>query len=118
MAIFDCEEKTMKSKLITVLIALVAVGLLVGAAAAPQTKLLCVSKTDLKGQETVSSCLAKGERFAVVDPYGLVRILTSEEVELSKAFNPKIFETRAFGVKYYKEAPFLPPLPVTPEAPG
>jgi hypothetical protein len=107
----------MKSKLITVLIALVAVGFLVAAAAAPQTKLLCVSKTDLKGQETVSSCLAKGERFAVVDSYGLVRILTPEEVELSKAFNPKVFEARAFGVKYYKEAPFIPPLPVTPEAP-
>jgi hypothetical protein len=105
----------MKSKLITVLLVVVAVGFLVAAAAPPQVKLLCVSKTELRGQETVASCLAKGERFAVVDPYGLVRILTPEEVELSKAFNPKVFETRAFGVKYYKEAPALPPLPVSPE---
>jgi hypothetical protein len=81
-------------------------------------KLLCVSKKELKGEETVASCLAKGERFAVVDPYGMVRILTPEEVELTKAFNPKAFETRAFGMKYQKLAPTLPPLAVTPEAGG
>jgi hypothetical protein len=81
----------------------------------PQVKLLCVSQQALKGEETVGSCLAKGERFAVVDQYGLVRILTPEEVELTKAFNPKVFETRAFGVKYFREAPAIPPLPVSPE---
>ncbi len=88
---------------------------LAAAAAQPQEKLLCVSNQTLKGQETVNSCLAKGERFAVVDQYGLVKILTPEEVELTRAFNPKLFETRAFGVKYYKEAPPMPPLPVSPE---
>jgi hypothetical protein len=85
---------------------------------APGAKLLCVSKKDLKGEETVASCLAKGERFAVVDPYGLVRILTPEEVELTKAFNPKAFETRAYGMQYQKLAPVLPPLAVPPEVPG
>lgn len=108
----------MKFKLLTVLMVLAAVALLVAAAAGPKEKLLCVSKTELKGQETVASCVAKGERFAVVDQYGLVRILTPEEIELSKAFNPKIFETRAYGVKYYREAPALPPLPVSPEVTG
>lgn len=78
-------------------------------------KLLCVSSQKLKGQETVNSCLAKGERFAVVDQYGLVHVLTPEEVELTRAFNPKLFETRAFGITYYKEAPYIPPLPVSPE---
>jgi len=39
-------------------------------------------------------------------------------VELTKAFNPKAFETRAFGMKYQKLAPALPPLAVTPEAGG
>jgi len=81
-------------------------------------KLLCVSKTELKGEETVASCMAKGERFAVVDPYGLVRILSPEEVELTKAFNPKAFQTRAFGMKYVKDAPVIAPLPsLTKEAP-
>jgi len=108
----------MKSKVVMALLVVAAMAFLVAAAAPPQTKLLCVSKTDLKGQETVSSCLAKGERFAVVDPYGLVRILTPEEVELSKAFNPKVFETRAYGIKYFKEAPAVPPLPVSPEVGG
>ena len=51
----------------------------------------------------------------VVDQYGLVHILTPEEIELTKAFNPKLFETRAFGAKYFKEAPYIPPLPVSPE---
>jgi len=81
-------------------------------------KLLCVSNQELKGQETVASCLAKGERFAVVDPYGLVRILTPEEVELTKAFNPKAFEIRAFGIHYEKQAPTIAPLPGPPPEAG
>ncbi len=67
--------------------------------------MLCVSKKELKGEDTVASCLAKGERFAVIDPYGLVRIMTPEEVELTKAFNPKAFETRAYGMKYHERGP-------------
>ncbi len=99
------------------LLILVLASLLLVASVAQAQKLLCVSSQTLKGEETVNSCLAKGERFAVMDPYGLVRILTPEEVELTKAFNPKIFETRAFGIKYFKEAPYIPPLPVSPEQP-
>ena len=111
----------MRSKLLVGLVlALVAVMFIVPAALAQKKlageKLLCVSKKELKGEETVASCLAKGERFAVLDPYGLVRILTPEEVELTKAFNPKAFETRAYGMKYEKLAIPLPPLPVPGEA--
>jgi len=109
----------MRSKVVVGLIlALVAVGLVAGVAMAQAkagAKLLCVSKKELKGEETVASCLAKGERFAIVDQYGIVHILTPEEVELTKAFNPKAFETRAFGMKYQKLAPKLEPLPVSPE---
>ena len=110
----------MRSKVVVgLMVALAAVFLITSVAAAQQAKggakLLCVSKTELKGEETVASCLAKGERFAVVDPYGIVRILSPEEVELTKAFNPKAFETRAFGMKYEKLAPVLAPLPVSPE---
>lgn len=103
--------------LLVVLVAVFCFSSLV-AAQAGSAKLLCVSKKELKGDETVASCLAKGERFAIVDPYGLVRILTPEEVELTKAFNPKAFETRAFGMKYIQLAPPLPPMPsLTKEAP-
>ncbi len=115
----------MRSKVLVVglMVALVAVFCFSTAALAQQkaaggAKLLCVSKQELKGEETVASCLAKGERFAVMDPYGIVRILTPEEVELTKAFNPKAFETRAFGMKYQKLAPTLAPLPVSPEQGG
>ena len=114
----------MRSKVVVgLMVALVAVFFLSSAALAQQkvpggAKLLCVSKQELKGEETVASCLAKGERFAVMDAYGIVRILTPEEVELTKAFNPKAFETRAFGMKYQKLAPVIAPLPVSPEAGG
>jgi hypothetical protein len=111
----------MRSKVVVgLVVALVAVFFVTTAvlAQAGGAKLLCVSKKDLKGQETVASCLAKGERFAVVDPYGLVRILTPEEVELTKAFNPKAFETRAYGMQYHKLAPPLPALPLPKEVPG
>jgi len=85
----------MRSKLVVgLIVALVAVGLTASFALAQAkggAKLLCVSKQELKGEESVASCLAKGERFAIIDPYGIVHILTPEEVELTKAFNPKAF---------------------------
>ena len=112
----------MRSKLVVGLMVAVAMVFLVTSIAAaqakPGAKLLCVSKKELKGEETVASCLAKGERFAVVDPYGMVRILTPEEIELTKAFNPKAFETRAFGLQYQQLAPVLPPLAVPAQVPG
>jgi len=110
----------MRTKLVVGLLVVVVAVFFVSSLATAQkvgsAKLLCVSKTDLKGQETVSSCLAKGERFAIVDPYGMVRILSPEEVELTKAFNPKAFETRAFGMKYIKQAPVMAPFAVPAEA--
>lgn len=113
----------MRSKVVVgLMVALAAVFFISSLAMAQKAvtgaKLLCVSKQELKGEETVASCMAKGERFAVVDPYGMVRILTPEEVELTKAFNPKAFETRAYGMRYQKLAPALPPLPVSTEQPG
>jgi hypothetical protein len=109
----------MRSKVVVgLLMVLVAVFFVSSVATAQGAKLLCVSKKELKGEDTVASCLAKGERFAVTDPYGLVRIMTPEEVELTKAFNPKAFETRAYGMKYMKEAPTVAPMPqLTKEAP-
>ena len=104
----------MKLKLMLILVLSFS---LLAVSVAQAQKLLCVSSQTLKGEETVASCVAKGERFAVVDQNGLVRLLTPEEVELSRAFNPKLFDTRAYGVKYFKEAPYVPPLPVSPEQP-
>lgn len=98
-------------KLKTVLV-LVFAFLFLAVSMAQAQKLLCISEQSLKGEETVNSCLAKGERFAIVDQFGLVRILSPEEIALSKAMNPKIFEARAYGVKYIQLAPPLPPLPV------
>ncbi len=105
----------MRSKLVVGMILAVVAVMLIASGAMAQ-KLLCVSKKDLKGQETVDSCLAKGERFAVVDQFGIVRILTPEEVALTKAFNPKAFQLRAYGMQFQREAPKLPPLAVPAEA--
>ena len=112
----------MRTKVLVGLLVVVVAVFFIGSFAMAQkvgsAKLLCVSKSSLKGQETVASCLAKGERFAVVDPYGMVRILTPEEVALTKAFNPKAFQARAFGMKYIQLAPPLPAMPsLTKEAP-
>ena len=109
----------MRSKVVVgLLMVLVAVFFVSSVATAQGAKLLCVSKKELKGEDTVASCLAKGERFAVIDPYGMVRIMTPEEIELTKAFNPKAFETRAFGMRYVKDAPVIAPMPsLTKEAP-
>ncbi len=97
----------MRSKLVTGLV-LAVVAVMFIASGAMAAKMLCVSNTDLKGQDTVASCLAKGERFAIVDDYGIVHIMTPEEVALTKAFNPKALDARAFGLKYQKEAPIVP----------
>jgi hypothetical protein len=100
----------MRSKFVAGFV-LAVVAVMFIASGAMAAKLLCVSNQTLKGEETVDSCLAKGESFAVVDDFGLVRILSPEEVALTKAFNPKAFQSRAFGIKFQKEAPRLPAMP-------
>ena len=96
----------MQRKLIVVLVLSVVTTLFLvsGALAA---KLLCVSNETYQGQESVSSCLAKGEEFAIVDQFGAVRILSKREVELTKAFNPSFFDQQAWSFKFQKEAPEL-----------
>lgn len=68
-------------------------------------KLLCISKEELQGEETVASCLAHGNEFAIVDDNGVVHVLTRREVALTKLFNPKLFEQRAYGLRYRELAP-------------
>ena len=104
----------MRSKLVVGFILAVVATMFI-APGAMAAKLLCVSNETLKGEDTVASCLAKGERFAVVDDYGLVRILSPEEVALTKAFNPKALQARAFGIKFQAEAPPITPMPRIPE---
>lgn len=104
----------MKKKLLSIfLISLITVFFsLSGAFAA---KLICVSHHDIKGETTVASCVDKGMEFAIMDAQGFVRILTPREIELTRRINPQAFETKAFGLKYHRLAPEIPPLPVSPE---
>jgi hypothetical protein len=74
-------------------------------------KLLCISKQELKGEMTVRECVAKGDQFAVMDDKGVVRILSSKEIELMRQTNPKLFDMKAFGMKHRELAPEIPKLP-------
>ena len=101
----------MRKKSIKILIFFLALSMCVTAvaiAAEGGEKLLCVSNQGLKGEQSVNSCLAKGDEFAIVDSAGIVHILTPREVELTKAFNPQVFQQRAFGMQYERQAPVLP----------
>ncbi len=75
------------------------------ASSALADKLVCISNEKLKGEMTVNNCLVKGEKFAIVDPYGGVRIISPEEAQVMKKLNPKLFEEKAYGIIYLKEAP-------------
>ena len=81
-------------------------------------KLLCISNQDIKGETTVGTCVDQGMEFAITDSQGFVRILSPREIELTRKLNPKAFDTKAFGLKYYHLAPEIPPLPVSPEVLG
>jgi hypothetical protein len=74
-------------------------------------KLVCISNENLRGEMTVNNCLLKGEKFAIVDQYGGVRMISPEEAAVMKKLNPKLFEEKAYGIIYLKEAPELKKLP-------
>jgi hypothetical protein len=99
----------MRAKLLGLLLALMVC--LLAAASAWADKLVCVSNEKLRGQETIGNCLEKGEKFAIVDENGGVRILSRQEFELMKSLNPKLTEMKAYGIIYLKEAPQLKKLP-------
>ncbi len=100
----------------TVFLAILTMALVVFlGAGAMADKLLCVSHEHLKGETSVNKCMDQGMEFAIVEPNGFVRILSSREIELTKKINPKAFETSAFSLQYYRLAPDVPPLPVSPE---
>jgi len=99
----------MRSKIICGLMALTVCLLLASSAWAE--KLVCVSNENLKGEMTVNNCLLKGEKFAIVDQYGGVRLIGPEEAAVMKKLNPKLFEEKAYGIIYLKEAPEMQKLP-------
>jgi len=99
----------MRVKLLSLLLAL-TLGLL-AASSAWADKLICVSNEKLRGEETIGNCLTRGEKFAIVDEKGGVRILSRQEFELMKSLNPKLTEMKAYGIIYLKEAPEMKKLP-------
>jgi hypothetical protein len=96
----------MRSKLMVALVVALAVGLLAGTASAD--KLLCISDKNLKGEVTVGQCLARGDKFAVVDKAGVPQVLDGESLEVFKALNPGALNMKAFGVSNIKIAPEIP----------
>jgi len=100
----------MKDKLAVRLILACTIVLLLASLALAE-KLICISKEELRGQETVNNCLVKGEKFAIIDDKGVVRILSKDEMNLMRRTNPEIFKLPAYGIMYMKEAPPIPKLP-------
>jgi hypothetical protein len=96
----------MRSKLLIALVLALVVGLLASTAFAD--KLLCISNKDLKGELTVGECLARGDKFAVIDKAGVPQVLNSESVEVFKATNPGALNMKAYGIGNIKEAPEIP----------
>ncbi len=96
----------MRSKLVVALVLALAVGFLTAPAFA--AKLICISNKNLRGETTVGECLARGDKFAVIDQYGVPQILNQEDVEVFKALNPGAMNMKAFGVGHIKEAPEIP----------
>ncbi len=99
----------MRNKIVCGLMALTLC--LLVASSAWADKLVCISNENLKGEMTVNNCLLKGEKFAVVDQYGGVRMISAEEAAVMKKLNPKLFEEKAYGIVYLKEAPEMKKLP-------
>lgn len=96
----------MKSKLVIALVLMLAVGFLAGIANAD--KLICISNKDLKGEVTVGECLARGDKFAVVDKTGVPQVLDQESIEIFKSLNPGALNMKAYGIGNIKEAPEIP----------
>jgi hypothetical protein len=96
----------MRSKLMVGLVVALALGFLAGTASAD--KLLCISDKNLKGDTTVGQCLARGDKFAVVDKSGVPQVLEGESLEVFKALNPGALNMKAYGVSNIKIAPEIP----------
>ena len=96
----------MRSKLMVALVVALAVGFLAGTAMAD--KLICISNKNLKGELTVGECLAKGDKFAVVDKSGVPQVLDNESVEVFKSLNPGALQMKAYGLGNIKAAPEIP----------
>jgi hypothetical protein len=96
----------MRGKLAIALILALAVGIFASSAFA--AKLLCISNQNLRGELSVGECLARGDKFAVVDQYGVPQILNPEDVEVFKSLNPGALQMKAYGIGNIKEAPEIP----------
>jgi len=99
----------MRQKLICSALALAACLALASTALAD--KLVCVSNENLRGEMTVNDCLQRGDKFGIVDQYGAVHMVGPEEARVMKKLNPELFQEKAYGIMYLKEAPEMKKLP-------
>lgn len=96
----------MRSKLTVVVVLMLVVALFASVACAD--KLICISNKNLKGELTVGECLARGDKFAVVDKTGVPQILDQQAIEVFKALNPNALNMKAYGMGNIKDAPDIP----------
>ena len=70
-----------------------------------------IAKGRLTGEDLKEKFLPGNEGFAMMDEPGIIRFLRPAKVQRMKNLPPKLFEERALGIDYLKEAPELKKLP-------
>jgi hypothetical protein len=70
-----------------------------------------IAKGRLTGEDLKEKFLPGSKIFAMLDGPKTMRFLSPEEVQIMKNLNPRLFEQRAFGISYLKDAPELKKLP-------
>jgi hypothetical protein len=65
----------------------------------------------LTGEDPKEKCLKGSESFAMMDEPRTMRFLSPGKALMVKKLNPKLFEEKAYGIIYLKEAPEMKKLP-------
>jgi hypothetical protein len=92
-----------------VLVAILVAGVLVSDLLACRSVHIAKGRLD---EETPKEKFLKGsENFAMMDEHRTIRFLSPEKAQVMKKLNPKLFEEKAYGIIYLKEAPELKKLP-------
>lgn len=91
------------------LVAILVAGVLVSDLLA--CRLVHIAKGRLDGEAPKEKCLKGSESFAMMDEHTTMQFLSPEKAQMMEKLNPKLFEEKAYGIVYLKEAPELKKLP-------
>lgn len=70
-----------------------------------------LAKGRLTGKDPKEAFLKGRESLALMDESGSMHLLRPEKIQMRGKLNPKLFEEKAYGIIYLKEAPEMKKLP-------